>query len=429
MNYYSLNDTTHRVSFTQAVINGLAPGNSLYFPEQIPRFDASFFQKLPDLTLPEIAFQVLKPYTTPDLSEVALKEITKQVFDFDIPLVEVQPNIFSLELFHGPTLAFKDIGARFLAQCMQHLNKNKIIRVLVATSGDTGSAVANGFLGIQGTEVVVLYPKGKVSLLQQKQFATLGQNIKPIAINGTFDDCQQLVKTAFADNSINKTMNLTSANSINVARWIPQSVYYYWAVAQIKDRSKKLVMSVPSGNLGNISSGILAQKTGLPIHRFIAASNQNNVLPQYLISGNYFPKPSVQTIANAMDVGDPNNFPRLMKLHQNNYSELARNLSGFTYTDNQIQNLIKTCYLANNYLLDPHGATGFGSLLDDHLAADETGVFLATAHPAKFREAVEPVIGQQITLPATLFLFDKRTIVTEELPANYLEFKQYLMNT
>src|SRR3989339_493194 len=428
MNYYSLNDPTHVVSFTQAVINGLAPGNGLYFPEQVPSFEIGFFRKLPELSLPEIAFHVLKPYTTPDLTEVVLHEITQQVFDFDIPLVEVQPVIYSLELFHGPTLAFKDIGARFLARTLSHIAKDRKIRVLVATSGDTGSAVANGFLGIEGTEVIVLYPKDKVSELQQKQFATLGQNIRPVAIRGTFDDCQQLVKTAFSDTGINQTMNLTSANSINIARWIPQSVYYYWAIAQLAKTGKKIVVAVPSGNVGNISSGVLAQKTGLPIHRFIAASNQNDVLPKYLKSGNYLPKPSVQTIANAMDVGHPNNFPRLLQLHQNNYSEMTGNLTGYSYTNEQIQKLIQSCYLANNYLLDPHGATGFGSLLDDQLAANETGVFLETAHPAKFREVVEPVIGQQITLPAALARFDKRTLVTEELPTGYQEFKQYLMD-
>ncbi len=428
MNYYSLNDPTHKVSFTQAVINGLAPGNGLYFPEHIPQLEAAFFQKLPELMLPEIAFQVLKPYTNPDLTDDVLNEITQQVFDFDIPLVEVQPDIYSLELFHGPTLAFKDIGARFLALTLSNIAKTSKIRVLVATSGDTGSAVANGFLGIKGTEVVVLYPKDKVSELQQKQFTTLGQNIRPVAIRGTFDDCQQLVKTAFSDTSINKTMNLTSANSINIARWIPQSVYYYWAMAQLAKTGKKVVVAVPSGNVGNISSGILAQKTGLPIFRFIAASNQNDVLPKYLKSGNYFPKPSVQTIANAMDVGNPNNFPRLNQLHQNNYNEMAENITGYSYTNEQIQKLIQSCYLANNYLLDPHGATGFGSLLDDQLASNETGVFLETAHPAKFREVVEPVIGRQIKLPAALAEFDNRTIVTEELSASYQEFKQYLMN-
>lgn len=427
MKFYSLNDKNHQVSFGQAVVNGLAPGNSLYFPSEIPVFEPSFFNDLKHLSLPEVAFHVLKPYVSGTLSDAALEEITGQVFDFEIPLVNVQNNIFTLELFHGPTLAFKDIGARFLARSLEHMPAQKTIRVLVATSGDTGSAVANGFLGIEGTEVVVLYPKGKVSLLQQKQFATLGQNIHPIAINGTFDDCQRLVKTAFADDSINKPMNLTSANSINVARWIPQSVYYYWAIAQVADANKKVVMSVPSGNLGNLSSGMLAYKTGLPIHHFIAASNQNNIVPQYLKTGNYIPKPSIQTIANAMDVGDPNNFPRLLALYNNNFAEIEKQVSGFSYSDDAIKQLIKTCKDQNNYLLDPHGATGFGSLLDYKLDKNAVGIFLETAHPAKFREEVEAVTKETLTLPEKLAAFEKRTIQTDELDAEYNKFKEYLL--
>ncbi len=427
MNYFSLNDKTHQVSFSEAIVNGLAPDNSLYYPSEIPVFEPGFFSNLENMTLPEIAFHVLKPYVANDLSDSVLGKITQQVFDFEIPLVEVQPNIYSLELFHGPTLAFKDVGARFLAQCMAQISHDRKIRILVATSGDTGSAVANGFLGIEGTEVVVLYPKGKVSELQQKQFATLGQNIHPIAINGTFDDCQRLVKTAFSDVSINKPMNLTSANSINVARWIPQSVYYYWAVAQLGKTDKKVVVSVPSGNLGNISAGLLAQKMGLSIYKFIVASNQNNIVPNYLKTGEYLPKPSIQTIANAMDVGDPNNFPRVMQLHNNQFAEMNANLTGYAYSDSQIKDIIKQCKLSNQYLLDPHGATGFGSLLDYRLATDEIGIFLETAHPAKFREEVEPIIGDKLVLPKKLQEFDQRTIKTDELEADYVSFKAYLL--
>lgn len=427
MKFYSLNDKNHQVSFGQAVVNGLAPGNSLYFPSEIPVFEPSFFNDLKHLALPEVAFHVLKPYVSGTLSDAALEEITGQVFDFEIPLVNVQDNIFTLELFHGPTLAFKDIGARFLARSLEYMPTQKTIRVLVATSGDTGSAVANGFLGIEGTEVVVLYPKGKVSLLQQKQFATLGQNIHPIAIDGTFDDCQRLVKTAFADESINKPMNLTSANSINVARWIPQSVYFYWALAQVADANKKVVVSVPSGNLGNLSSGMLAYKTGLRIHHFFAASNQNNIVPQYLKTGNYEPKPSIQTIANAMDVGDPNNFPRLLALYNNNFAEIEKQVTGFSYSDDAIKQLIKTCKEQNNYLLDPHGATGFGSFLDYKLDKNTVGIFLETAHPAKFREEVEAVTKETLTLPEKLAAFEKRTIQTDELDADYSKFKDYLL--
>jgi threonine synthase len=428
MKYFSLNDKNHQVSFEQAVVNGLAPGNSLYFPAEIPQFGNDFFNSMPKQSLPEIAFHVLQPYVKDTLSDKALHEICTQVFDFQIPLVQVQDNMFALELFHGPTLAFKDIGARFLARSLEHMQTNKTIRVLVATSGDTGSAVANGFLGIEGTEVVVLYPKGKVSILQQKQFATLGQNIKPIAIDGTFDDCQRLVKTAFADESINKAMNLTSANSINVARWIPQSVYYYWAVAQVKNRTKKIVISVPSGNLGNISSGMLAQKTGLPVHHFIAASNMNNIVPQYLKTGQYEPKPSIQTIANAMDVGDPNNFPRLLKIFGNNFESISKQVSGFAYSDAQIKSLLKSCKEKNQYLLDPHGATAYGALADYQLDNDSVGIFLETAHPAKFREEVELIIGEKLILPKKLQEFDKRTIETDELGVDYKLFKAYLLN-
>lgn len=427
MKFYSIKDKSHQVSFAEAMINGLAPENSLYFPNEIPVFSKHFFSDMQHMTLPELAFHVLKPYVAENLSPADLVEITEQVFDFDIPLVPVQDSVYALELFHGPTLAFKDVGARFLARCMQHLNKNLTARVLVATSGDTGSAVANGFLGIEGTQVVVLYPKGKVSPLQQKQFATLGQNIKPIAVNGTFDDCQRLVKAAFSDSGINKKMNLTSANSINVARWLPQSVYYYWAVAQVADKSKKIVVSVPSGNLGNLTSGILAKKTGLPIDTFIAASNQNDTLPRFLKSGSYNPMHTVQTIANAMDVGDPNNFPRLLELYHSDYKQIKQEVQSFSYPDDTIKSWIKNCYQNNQHLLDPHGATGFASLIESKLSPDQVGLFLETAHPAKFRETVEAVINQNITLPERLAAFDNRTIQTDELDASYDAFKAYLL--
>lgn len=429
MNFFSIKDPSHKVSFADALKNGLAPNQSLYFPENIPVFDNTFFKTMHQFELPQLASKILLPYVSPDLTAQQLDTITAEVFNFDIPVVKINDNIFTLELFHGPTLAFKDIGARFLANCIQKLYHNQKIRVLVATSGDTGSAVANGFLGIDGTEVVVLYPKGKVSELQQKQFASLGQNITPIAIEGTFDDCQSLVKSAFIDNTINNEMNLTSANSINVARWIPQSVYYYWAVAQLSNIKNDIVITVPSGNLGNLTSGLLAVKTGLPVKHFIASSNDNRIIPAFLNTGVYQPKPSVQTLANAMDVGDPNNFPRLMQLFNNNISQIQNYISGYAYSDNQISQTIKHCYTNNNYLLDPHGATGYEATKTYLTDKNAVGVFLETAHPGKFVENVEKIIGKPIELPQKLNEFAKRQINSKTMSKNYSEFKQFLCDT
>jgi len=427
MQFYSIQNKQHEVSFAQAMINGLTPDGGLYFPKSVPQFAEEFFNELPNLSLQQIAHTVLSPYVKENIPDEVLKTMVDEVFNFKIPLVNIEPGIYALELFHGPTLAFKDVGARFLAKAMQYLNRDRVIRVLVATSGDTGSAVANGFLGIKGTQVVVLYPKGKVSELQQKQFATLGQNITPIAIEGTFDDCQALVKQAFADDELNRKMNLTSANSINVARWIPQSVYYYWVVAQLKNTKKPIVVSVPSGNLGNLTSGILAMRTGLRIHRFIAASNQNDIVPEYLKSGLYRPQPSVQTIANAMDVGNPNNFPRLLELFENDYPNLARLISGQSYSDDQIKTLIRECYSRTGYLLDPHGATGYGSIKEAVNTGQFEGIFLETAHPGKFNDEVERIVNQKLSLPEKLAEFDKRTIRSEQLPVDFGTFKQFLL--
>lgn len=427
MNFYSLKDKNHTASFAQAMVNGLAPNEALYFPEQIPVFSSDFFAKMQHMSLPEVAKHVLLPYVDGSLTEKELELIVKEVFNFEIPLVKVEDGIFALELFHGPTLAFKDIGARFLAKSMQFLKKNDTIRVLVATSGDTGSAVANGFLGIEGTEVIVLYPKGKVSELQQKQFTTLGQNIKPIAITGTFDDCQRLVKSAFTDVSLNTKMKLTSANSINVARWIPQSVYYYWAIAQLKEKSSHITITVPSGNLGNLTSGLLAKKTGLPVDHFIASSNQNDIVPEFLKTGVYAPKPSVSTIANAMDVGDPNNFPRLLEIYENNYGKIKNDISGYAYSDVEIRQTIVNCFKENNYLLDPHGATGYAAAKACYQKHKSANIFLETAHPGKFQEEVEKTLGEPIVLPSKLEAFVKRTAKFDELSANYNTFKEYLL--
>lgn len=424
MNYYSIKDKTHKANFYQAIVNGLAPNQGLYFPEQIPSFPDSFFQQLSEMSLTEIAFEVLQAYTKNQISSTDLKKIIASVFDFEIPLRKVENNIYSLELFHGPTLAFKDVGARFLANSIQLLSKNKRNTVLVATSGDTGSAVANGFLGLEGTDVFVLFPKGKVSELQQKQFTTLGKNIHPIAIDGTFDDCQRLVKTAFSDTDLSE-MQLTSANSINIARWIPQSVYYYWAVAQIPKTAKNMVVSVPSGNLGNITSGMLAQKTGLKISRFVVASNTNDTVPDFLKTKIYKARPSVQTLANAMDVGDPNNFPRLLEIYQNNVDEITQQVTGESFSDAEIEKIIVNCLQENNYLLDPHGATGFQALKNS-LNDNEVGIFLETAHPGKFYDTVKQIIKKDFDLPEKLKYFLNRESNFDNLSANYTDFKNYL---
>ncbi len=427
MNFYSLKDKNHKASFAQAMIDGLAPNEALYFPERIPVFTANFFTHMRQQPLPEIALQVLEPYAEGSFTKVQLEEIVDDVFTFPIPLVKIEEGLFALELFHGPTLAFKDVGARFLAKSMQYLKKEDTIRVLVATSGDTGSAVANGFLGIEGTEVVVLYPKGKVSELQQKQFTTLGKNIKPVAINGTFDDCQRLVKSAFTDESLNHKMNLTSANSINVARWIPQSVYYYWAYAQLKEYYPHITITVPSGNLGNLTSGLLAKKTGLPVDHFIASSNQNDIVPDFLKTGIYTPKPSVATIANAMDVGDPNNFPRLLEIYDKKFDKIKSEITGFTYTDHEIRQTIKECFHNNNYLLDPHGATGYQATKTYLQENGGVGIFLETAHPGKFQEEVEKTIEQSFKLPEKLLEFVSREASYDALPADYKNFKDFLL--
>lgn len=426
MNFYSLKDKAHKVSFHEAINNGLAPNQALYFPERIPRFSETFLQQLSQLSLTEIAFEVLRPYTQEQISAAELKQIIEEVYHFEIPLKQIENTIFSLELFHGPTLAFKDVGARFLAKSMQLLNKGKRNRVLVATSGDTGSAVANGFLGIEGTDVFVLFPKGKVSELQQKQFTTLGQNIHPIAIEGTFDDCQRLVKSAFIDQDLSD-LHLTSANSINIARWIPQSVYYYWAIAQLGNSIKNVVVSVPSGNLGNITAGILAKQTGLNISKFIVASNENDTVPEFIQSGNYKPKASVQTLANAMDVGDPNNFPRLLQLFNNDVASLQTKLSGEKFSDSDIENIIKNCLSSNDYLLDPHGATAYQSLKNS-LNENEIGIFLETAHPGKFYDDVSRIIAKEFELPQKLKAFAQKESKFDILTKEYSDFKKYLLS-
>lgn len=431
MQYYSTNGQTPEVSLQEAVVKGLAADKGLFMPKQIKRLPESFFDNIQNLSFQEIAFEVAKAFFGEDVEEAALKQIVYDTLSFDVPLVNVNDNIYSLELFHGPTLAFKDVGARFMSRLLGYFIRKqgqKQVNVLVATSGDTGSAVANGFLGVEGIHVYVLYPKGKVSKIQECQFTTLGQNITALEIDGVFDDCQALVKSAFMDADLNKHMNLTSANSINVARFLPQAFYYFYAYAQLKKmgKDKNVVICVPSGNFGNITAGLFGKRMGLPVSRFIAANNRNDIFYQYLLTGEYNPRPSVQTIANAMDVGAPSNFARILDLYKNSHKDICDDILGCTYNDDQIRSTIKQVFDNYKYLLDPHGAVGYQAVADG-LKPEEVGVFLETAHPAKFKDTVEPIVGP-IEIPAKLQAFMRGEKKSIELPKDFSAFKQYLLN-
>lgn len=399
-------------------------------PEKILQMDPVFFAQLSHLTFQEMSFRVAERFFGEDVPSDQLKDIVYETLSFQTPLVEVEPDIYSLELFHGPTLAFKDVGARFMARMLAWFlaEEKETVHVLVATSGDTGSAVANGFLGIEGIRVHVLYPKGKVSEIQEKQFVTLGQNITALEVDGSFDDCQALVKSAFLDDELQKKMVLTSANSINVARFLPQAFYYFNAVAQLKKSYKKIVFSVPSGNFGNLTAGLIARIMGLPVERFIAANNRNDVVFNYLKTGNYQSKPSVQTIANAMDVGDPSNFARILDLYGHDHSRIREVLSGTTYTDDEIRQSLSSCFETTGYLMDTHGAVGYRAL-KEHLQPDELGIFLETAHPAKFTETVEEIVGKgRVPMPERLQEFmrgEKRSIA---MGTDFQGFKKYLLS-
>lgn len=430
MKYYSTNKQAAEATLQEAVVKGLASDKGLFMPETIKQLPQSFFDKIDTLSFQEIAYTVADAFFGEDVEVDTLKQIVYDTLSFDTPLVHVNDNIYSLELYHGPTLAFKDVGGRFMARLLGYFIKKqgqKNVKVLVATSGDTGSAVANGFLGVEGIHVYVLYPKGKVSHIQECQFTTLGQNITAIEIDGTFDDCQALVKTAFMDDELNKRLNLTSANSINVARFLPQAFYYFYAYAQLKKLGKadNMVVSVPSGNFGNITAGLIAKRMGLPIKRFIAANNSNDIFYEYLQTGKYNPRPSVQTIANAMDVGDPSNFVRILDLYNHSLSEIKKDISGEWYDDNTIKDVVKETYDKTGYLLDPHGACAYQGL-SDYLEKDEVGVFLETAHPAKFKETVEDIIGQTIEIPVPLQAFMKGKKQSIELNNDYDQFKGIL---
>ncbi|MFC0876354.1 threonine synthase [Saccharicrinis sp. FJH2] len=432
MKYYSTNHNAPKATLQTAVTKGLAPDKGLYMPERINTFDSAFFDAMTDLSLQEVSYRVADKFFGEDIDRDILKALVYDTMQFDIPLVKVTDNIYSLELFHGPTLAFKDVGARFMARLLSHFIKKEgegEVNVLVATSGDTGSAVANGFLGVEGINVFVLYPKGLVSEIQEKQFTTLGQNITAIEIDGTFDDCQRLVKEAFLDEEITVKLTLTSANSINVARFLPQSFYYFWGVAQLKKLgiSDDIVCSVPSGNFGNITAGLFGQKMGLPLSRFIAANNKNDIFYNYLKSGKYEPKSSVATIANAMDVGDPSNFARVLDLYGSSYDEIKKNISAFTYTDDEIRETVKAVWQEYNYLLDPHGATGFRALKEG-LQDGETGFFIETAHPAKFLDTVESIVSEAVDIPEKLQEFMKGEKQTVSLSSKFSDFKSFLLD-
>ncbi|WP_111670793.1 threonine synthase [Algoriphagus litoralis] len=428
MQYFSTNNPNHKVSLAEAVIKGLAPDNGLYMPERIPVLPEELVQTLPEMSFQEIGYAVISALFSEDLSESQIKELVDHTLTFDAPLVQVEDEVYSLELFHGPTLAFKDFGARFCSKLMSMLveKSSKTLRVLVATSGDTGSAVANGFLGVDGVEVIILFPKGKVSPLQEKQFTTLGQNITALEVDGVFDDCQTLVKQAFLDRDLNEKLLLTSANSINIARWIPQCLYYFYAFSRLPKDGKKVVFAVPSGNFGNLGAGILAERMGLPIDQFVAATNVNKVVPDYLNGAAFQAQPSIPTVSNSMDVGNPSNFPRLISLFDGDENLFKEKVKGYFYNDGDTVQVIQLVQ-DKGYTLDPHGAVGYLGL-KDFLAenSDYVGVFLETAHPGKFRDVVEEALGEKLVLPERLAAFlegEKKVIPMEK---TFGEFKGFL---
>ena len=430
--YYSLSNPSLTATFAEAVVQGIAPDRGLYFPQNITPLPTSFFDQIDTMPIHDMAFTVMQPFVADSISATALKEIIAETLDFDFPIVPITDNMASLELFQGPTLAFKDVGARFMARCLGYLNqKNSAqkVTVLVATSGDTGGAVANGFLGVKGIEVVILYPKGKVSEVQEKQLTTLGQNITALEVDGVFDDCQDMVKTAFLDTEITAKRKLTSANSINVARWLPQMLYYFIAYRALKGKHKKLVVSVPSGNFGNICAGMMGKKLGLPIDHFIASTNVNATVPRYMDTESYSPQPTVPTISNAMDVSDPSNFVRIQKIYNTSFPDLANDLTAYSFDDEQTKEGLKEIYSSSQYVADPHGAVGYLGLkkyLENH--KDAYGLFLETAHPIKFLDTVTETLGVDVAVPEriqSLFHKTKKSIPI----ASYAALKSYLINS
>ena len=429
MNYFSLTNPTIKTSFSEAVINGIAPDRGLYFPSEIPQLAKEFISEIPQMDIATMGAQIMAPFVAGDIPYSVLEKIIQNTLDFDFPVVPITEEVGCLELFHGPTLAFKDVGARFMAQSLGYFNQQKSkqkITVLVATSGDTGGAVANGFLGVEGIEVVILYPKGKVSKVQEQQLTTLGQNITALEVEGVFDDCQDMVKTAFLDQDITSKRKLTSANSINVARWLPQMLYYFLAYRQLEDKKQPLVFSVPSGNFGNICSGMIGQQMGLHIDHFVACTNVNDSVPTYLKTENYQAVKTTPTISNAMDVGDPSNFIRIQKIYKNDFQTLKNHLSGFRYTDDMTREAMKELYHQNGYIADPHGAVGYLGL-KEYLAKKPSayGVFLETAHPVKFLDTVEDTLDIEVPMPdriQSLLAKEKKSTAIK----NYDELKEFL---
>ncbi|WP_430424724.1 threonine synthase [Maribacter litoralis] len=431
MKFYSLNNTAPQVSFDTAVVNGIAPDKGLYFPEKISPLPSSFFEKIENLSNEEIAFTAIRQFVTEVVPDDILKDILKEVLDFDFPVVDITENIGTLELFHGPTMAFKDVGARFMAQCLGYFSratKNEVT-VLVATSGDTGGAVANGFLGVEGVNVVILYPSGKVSDIQERQLTTLGKNITALEVDGMFDDCQAMVKNAFLDKELLDNMKLTSANSINVARWLPQLFYFLFAYKQAKSKGKEIVFSVPSGNFGNICAGLMAQRLGMPVKHFVASTNVNDTVPQFMQTKEYNPKPSTATISNAMDVGDPSNFIRIRHLFQDNFDALKENLSSYPFTDDETKKALKEIHNINGYIADPHGAVGYLGLKkyqEQH--PDTYGIFLETAHPVKFLDIVEEILDEKLEIPAQIEKVMGKTKSSIKI-STYDDLKKYLLKS
>jgi len=431
MKYYSTSNKDHLVDLKEAVFKGLAMDKGLYMPQIIPVLEKDFFTRIRNLSFQELSFEVASALFGNDIPGVELRKINDEALNFETPLVKVHDSVYSLELFHGPTMAFKDVGARYMARLLAYFTRGypKEIHVLVATSGDTGSAVANGFLGVEGIKVHILYPKGLVSYLQEKQFTTLGQNITALEVEGSFDDCQRLVKQAFVDKEVNAKLTLTSANSINLARLLPQGFYYFNAFRQLPDPDRKLVIAVPSGNFGNLTAGLIAKKMGLPVSQFLAATNINDVVPEYLKTGIYRARPSLSTVANAMDVGDPSNFARILDLYRHSHADIGKEMTGYSYTDGEIKTCIKEVKEKYDYMTDPHGATGFLSLMEfmpDH--PDHNGIFLETAHPAKFSNTVEEALGEPILIPEKLAEFGKRKKSSIVISPDYVDFSEYLMN-
>lgn len=426
MNYYSLHHKSPNTTFKNAVVEGLAKDRGIYFPESITPLSKDFIDNISDYSNHEIAFEAIKQFVGDEIPTNILKEIIAETVSFDFPVVKIDDNIATLELFHGPTMAFKDVGAKFMAKCLEYFNRDNDdeVTVLVATSGDTGGAVANGFLGAKGVNVVILYPSGKVSDIQEKQLTTLGQNITALEVDGVFDDCQDMVKTAFLDEEISRT--LTSANSINVARWLPQMFYFFFAYKELHKQHKDLVFSVPSGNFGNICAGIMAQKLGLPIKHFVASTNVNDTVPNYLEDGIYTPKPSKATISNAMDVGNPSNFIRIRELFNNNLETLKSAFSSYSFTDDETRATMKKIYENSGYIADPHGAVGYLGLKKHGLKENEFGVFLETAHPVKFLDVVEETLPVKVEIPEQIKkVIDNKKVAIKA--ASYEDLKAYLM--